>query len=259
MATIFHLGAFICLALCGVVCKAGNCGQRRKTACYAGILLQSIGLYQSGAIVALAEINVGVAFSYYSLLALVVLAVVDRQSNFPSSWRVLSVLASLGALITMLPLAGHEVNTSARGFNIHLILATFAYGFFLSSLAQMLEIYWLNRALSSSHAIIASGNLPLLTMEKQVFRNITVGFGLLSLTIASGMLVSLLAGTGIGGLSHKILFAWLTWVFCAILLMCRWRMGWRGIIALRWFAASIVSLSLSYLGTVIVVDLILQR
>ena len=100
---------------------------------------------------------------------------------------------------------------------------------------------------------------PLLTLERFLFRLVTVGFLLLTLTLASGMLFTeQLFGKPLVW-NHKSVFSVLGWLTFGALLVGRWRYGWRGRIALRWIIAGTVFVFLAYLGSKFVLEVLLGR
>ena len=100
---------------------------------------------------------------------------------------------------------------------------------------------------------------PLLTLERFLFRLIAVGFLLLTLTLASGMLFTeQLFGKPLV-FNHKSVFSVLGWLTFGALLLGRWRYGWRGRVALRWIIAGTVFVFLAYLGSKFVLEVLLGR
>jgi ABC-type uncharacterized transport system permease subunit len=106
---------------------------------------------------------------------------------------------------------------------------------------------------------------PLLALESLLFRQIAVGFVLLSATVASGAVFSEeLFGRPLGlehslVPPHKIVFALLSWCVFGALLTGRAVFGWRGRTALRWTFTGFVMLLLAYVGSLFVVEVILRR
>jgi len=106
---------------------------------------------------------------------------------------------------------------------------------------------------------------PLLALESLLFRQIAVGFVLLSATVASGAVFSEeLFGRPLGVEHslvppHKIVFALLSWAVFGALLAGRAVFGWRGRTALRWTFTGFVMLLLAYVGSLFVVEVILRR
>jgi ABC-type uncharacterized transport system permease subunit len=106
----------------------------------------------------------------------------------------------------------------------------------------------------------AIDRLPaLLTMEKLLFRLISVGFVLLTLTVLSGVVFSEeLFGKAVKW-DHKTIFSLLSWgVFGMLLAGRRWR-GWRGKTALMFTLLGFATLLLAYVGSRFVLEVVLHR
>ena len=100
---------------------------------------------------------------------------------------------------------------------------------------------------------------PLLTLERLLFRILTLGFVLLTLTLLTGALFSEEVFGRAFRFNHKTLFAIISWVIFGLLLAGRWRFGWRGRKALRWTLAGFVTLLLAYVGSRFVLEVVLTR
>ena len=106
----------------------------------------------------------------------------------------------------------------------------------------------------------AIDRLPaVLTMEKLLFRLIAIGFGLLTLTVFSGVVFSeQLFGKALKW-DHKTVFTLLSWALFGILLAGRLWRGWRGKTALSFTLTGFVTLLLAYVGSRFVLEVILHR
>ena len=60
-------------------------------------------------------------------------------------------------------------------------------------------------------------------------------------------------------LVHKVVLAIIAWIVFGILLLGRWRMGWRGRQALRWTLAGYALLGLSYFGSKLILESVLGK
>ena len=207
-----------------------------------------------------------------SLIAWVGLAFYWFQSWFLpiSSLRWLSLLFAMicAALPALFP--GSLISPKAVSdpwFKGHFIVATISVG--LLSLAAMhaMLMSLQDRALHRQLAILPNSRAahwleelpPLMTMESLLFNLLYVGFGLLSLTVFSGLLFSqALFGKPLV-FDHKTIFALLSWFLFAGLLVARWRVGLRGRAAVRWVLSAYTALLLAYVGSRFVVEVILQR
>ena len=92
-------------------------------------------------------------------------------------------------------------------------------------------------------------------LETLLFRTITVGFVLLSLTLLTGLLFvqDFLAQR----LLHKTVLSILSWIVFGALLIGRWRNGWRGTKAVHWTLTAMALLVLSFFGSKFVIELVL--
>jgi ABC-type uncharacterized transport system permease subunit len=207
-----------------------------------------------------------------SLIAWVGLAFYWFQSWFLpiSSLRWFSLLFAM--ICAALPAIFPGVLISPRAvsdpwFKGHFIVATISVG--LLSLAAMhaMLMSLQDRALHRQLAIIPNSHAahwleelpPLMTMESLLFNLLYVGFALLSLTVFSGLLFSqALFGKPLV-FDHKTIFALLSWILFAGLIVARWRVGLRGRAALRWVLSAYTALLLAYVGSRFVVEVILQR
>jgi len=143
---------------------------------------------------------------------------------------------------------------------LHIAVALVSYSLFLVAALQALLLMGLEKRLRRRLPDPgATGLPPLLTLERFLFRLVTVGFVLLTLTLASGMLFS----EQIFGkpllFTHRNVLSLLGWLTFGGLLVGRWRYGWRGRVALRWIVAGTVFVFLAYLGEKFVLEVLLRR
>ncbi len=99
---------------------------------------------------------------------------------------------------------------------------------------------------------------PLIVMEKMLFRVIGIGFLLLTLTLISGIIFSEHIFHQAMKFNHKNIFALLSWLIYAGLLLGRHIYGWRGRTAIRLTLSGFVLLLLAYAGTKFVLQFLLQ-
>jgi ABC-type uncharacterized transport system permease subunit len=100
---------------------------------------------------------------------------------------------------------------------------------------------------------------PLMTLEVLLFRILTLGFVLLTLTLATGFVFSEeLFGKAVR-FNHKTVFGIMSWFIFAALLVGRYGWGWRGRTALRWTLAGFVTLLLAYVGSTFVLEVIIGK
>ena len=94
-------------------------------------------------------------------------------------------------------------------------------------------------------------------MESLLFKLITTGFLLLSVSLISGLLF--INDIFAQHLLHKTVLSIMAWLVFGLLLWGRWRYGWRGSLAVRMTLAGIVLLLLGYFGSKLVLEVFLGR
>jgi len=240
----------------------------RGIICHAVLLplvLQGYLLYES--LFVEGQLNFGLVYSISLILWLSMLVYWAARFFYPiaSLQTLVLPLAAVGALLPALfPAAHMQPKATSLVFEAHIIVAMLAYSLFtIAALHAGLMSLVENRL---HHAILpkALQNLPpLLTMETLLFRIIVVGFMLLSLTLASGMVFSeQVFGRALEftpKIAHKIVFSILSWAVFAGLLIGHRFYGWRGRTAIRWTMSGFVFLLLGYVGSKFVLEVLLHR
>ncbi len=186
------------------------------------------------------------------------------------------LVAPIAALTVILPPFFHGASlggeSSSLALRLHLSVAILSYSILtvaaLHALLMASVDHYLHRpSAGAGHGLarLAAHLPPLLALESLLFRQIAVGFVLLSATVASGAIFSEeLFGRPLG-LGHtlappqKIVFALLSWFVFGALLTGRAVFGWRGRTALRWTFTGFVMLLLAYVGSLFVVEVLLRR
>jgi ABC-type uncharacterized transport system permease subunit len=193
-------------------------------------------------------------------------------------------LAGLGLIVfpvamltSLIPLAfpGSQIlGYAARPlFKLHFVIANVAYGLFTLAAFHAFLMLLAERRLHGFTRPVSGGERapgqwlgrwldllpPLLTLEKLLFRLISAGFVLLTLTIASGFLFSDQLVARAFRVDHKTVFAVISWLMFGGILIGRHFRGWRGRTALRWVIASFGILLLAYVGSRFVIEVVLHR
>ena len=158
--------------------------------------------------------------------------------------------------------------TQSSEFRVHLFVAMLAYSLFtIAALHATLMILLERRLHGGALAGPSDGQFagplanlpPLMTLEALLFRILTLGFVLLTLTLATGFVFSEeLFGKAVR-FNHKTVFGIIAWIIFAALLVGRYARGWRGRKALRWTLAGFAALLLAYVGSMFVLQVVLGR
>jgi len=181
----------------------------------------------------------------------------------------------LACVASVMPLVFGGVHvlsySAAPMFKLHFLIANIAYGLFAIAALHAILMLMVEKRLQNmrgsatrhtSNSWVSSwlDTLPpLLTLEKLLFRLISAGFVLLTLTLISGVAFNEQLVDKAFKLDHKTVFAILSWLMFGALLTARRVSGWRGRAALRWVLASFVALLLAYVGSRFVFEVLLHR
>lgn len=144
-----------------------------------------------------------------------------------------------------------------NGLELHIIISIFAYSLLSIAVVQAILLSIQESHLHNRHP---GGFIrllpPLETMETLLFQMISLGFVLLSVALLSGgfFVENLFAQH----LVHKTVLSIVAWGLFGILLVGRWRFGWRGRVAIRWTISAFAFLLLAYFGSKMVIEFILQ-
>jgi ABC-type uncharacterized transport system permease subunit len=210
-----------------------------------------------------AGLNLGVGNTISAISWLTVL--VYWLASFRYNMECLQTMVLPGAAICLLlPLVFPEAHaiphTELPLFKVHLLISLLAYSLFTIAAVHTVLMALAERRLHGHVLSQILGKLPpLLTMEALLFRIITVGFILLTLSILSGVMFSEELFHKPLQFNHKSLFALLSWGIYAALLGGRQIYGWRGRTAILWTLAGFAMLLLAYIGSKFVLEVILQR
>jgi ABC-type uncharacterized transport system permease subunit len=201
------------------------------------------------------------ALSLVAGLAVLAAWVSGVLRTLPGVAAVVLPVAAVCALLPTLARTPHRFSFAGEPWAAtHIAIALVAYALFVVVALQALVMTGLEKRLHRGVTdVSASATPPLLTLERYMFRLIGVGFLLLTLTLASGILFSeQLFGKAVT-LTHKNVFSVAGWLVFAVLLFGRWRYGWRGRTALKWILGGTLLLVLGYLGSKFVLEVILRR
>ncbi len=197
-----------------------------------------------------------------SVTAWLVLTAYLVESQFYPQLRGRWALGGLGAVAVVMAglLPGQALHVQASPWlPLHWALGLSAYGMFAAAVIHAWLMTRTERDMRQAHT---TPGLPLLTLERLMFRFVAAGFVLLSATLlAGGLFGEQLYGDGTQAWrwDHKRVFALLSWLTFALLLLGRQRWGWRGKRAVRVLYTGAALLLLSYMGSRFVLELLLGR
>lgn len=169
--------------------------------------------------------------------------------------------AAVFAILPALTTQNHYLPTGEAGlFLAHIGIAILAYSLFTFAALHAALMTIAERSLHNKPTVIKLPSFPpLMVMETLLFRIITLGFILLTITMVSGMLFSEQIFGKPLQFNHKIIFSIASWLIYGALLIGRYRYGWRGLKAIRWTLTGFVLLLLAYVGSKFVLEVLLHR
>jgi ABC-type uncharacterized transport system permease subunit len=225
------------------------------------LALQTVLLYQSMFQGPHLYLGVGNSLSLIIWLTVLIYWLANFFYNLEGLQMLMMPVAAVCCVLpVVLPPLGPVPHTELVAFKLHLMISMLAYSLFTIASLHMLLMTLLEKRLHGGNMPAIFRRLPpLLTMERLSFRVIAVGFVLLTLTLASGILFSEeLFGQPLR-FNHKNLFGVLSWIIFAALLGGRQFYGWRGRIAVRWTLTGFFVLILAYIGSTFVLEVLLGR
>ncbi|MEK6663823.1 MAG: cytochrome c biogenesis protein CcsA [Pseudomonadota bacterium] len=207
------------------------------------------------------SIGVGQALSAIAWLALTIYALSSLRQPVDALTAVILPVAALAVLLPLiLPERPVQLTTTPL-LLAHLAMAFLAYALFTIAALHAGVMSLLEKRLHAHavHSAVAKFP-PLLTLEKLLFTIIGIGFVLLTLALVSGILFSeQVFGKPFSFAyftQHKTVFALLSWLIYAGLLLGRQIYGWRGRTAIAWSLTGFAMLVLAYLGSKVALQLL---
>ena len=181
--------------------------------------------------------------------------------RLPIRWA-LGGFGSLAIILALLYPGAHLPDTSSPLLALHWALGLSAYGLLAVAVAHGWLMLHAERQMRDASTVDGSGGVPLLKLERLMFRFVGAGFALLTLTLLVGTFFGeqLYGPAGVGWRwDHKHIFTLLSWAVFALLLIGHWRFGWRGRRAIRMLNIGAILLVLGYVGSRFVLEVLLGR
>lgn len=194
-----------------------------------------------------------------SVTAWLVLTVYAVESRLFPQLRARWTLAMLGMVVVVLAalFPGTQYPTLRSAWlPLHWALGIASYGLIAAAVVHAWLMQRAEKAMRQGSSLETA--MPLLTLERLTFRFVGAGFVLLSATLLAGWWFSEAFNDHFVW-NHKTVFSVLSWATMGVLLLGRWRLGWRGRTAVRTLYLGAGFLLLGYAGSRFVLEVILQR
>jgi ABC-type uncharacterized transport system permease subunit len=139
----------------------------------------------------------------------------------------------------------------------HIIFALLAYSILSIASLFALQLAYLDYRLKKHKSPLTKINMPpMMTLEKNLFQFIFIGFILLSCTLLTGFIF--LEDMFAQGKAHKAILSMIAWVIYGILLWGHFKQGWRGRLTVYVTIIGSSLLTLAYFGSRFVREIILS-
>ena len=181
-----------------------------------------------------------------------------RNSLFDASLVALptSILILIAEGVISAPILG--IAETSPGMTLHIITSIVAFGVLGIAGVYAMFVTLIDHLLRRHSFNSLVQTLPALdTLEQLLIHLIKAGLVVLTVSLITGLVfVNDLFGQHLG---HKTLLSIFAWLIFVLLLWGHWKKGWRGRVTSRMTLAGIVILLLSYFGSKLVLEIILQR
>ena len=227
--------------------------------CVPAILLHAFVLYQS------IFTDLGLNMGFYNALSLVswvITVIVILTTLIKPTINLALIILPVSSLVLILDFfmpSQRIISESGNlGLDIHIIFSIAAYSLLSIATLQAIILAIQEHFLRIKHPVTTMRMFPpMQIMEDLLVQLLWVGFFLLSLALATGLMF--VHDVFAQHLSHKTVLTILAWIFYSIVLFGRWSWGWRGRKLVKWTLTGFALLALGYFGSKIVYELILQR
>jgi ABC-type uncharacterized transport system permease subunit len=210
---------------------------------------------QPGFAMSIAETASAVGFG----IAIVAIAASIFKPNFAAASALLLAMAGIVGAATDEGARNFAATHSGWELSAHIALSVLAFTLLTVGAALAVVLTVLDYRLRKRHRPLGWLSMfpPVEALESGMFQALGASFAVLSLALFSGFFFveDLLAQN----LSRKAALSSLAWICLAVLLIGRWRFGWRGRTALYWTLGSFTLLGLAYFGSKVVLEFILER
>jgi ABC-type uncharacterized transport system permease subunit len=219
--------------------------------------LLGVSVFGQGAV----HLGFGNAVSLLLWLSAMVYGLASLRYALPGVQAWVTALAAVGVLMPLaFPDARPVPFSNLPGFRAHLIVSLLAFSLLLIAALQAIFMTAFERRLHTGASAAGLSDLPpLLTLEAILFRLIWAGYILLTLALASGIFFSEEVFGRAMPLTHKTVFAVMSWIVFGVLLAGRQIWGWRGRIALRWTISGFILLFLAYVASKFIAQVLLHH
>jgi len=246
-------------------------GSVRSVCVFSTLVLHGIAVHWAIVHTDHIQLNWSLGLSITIWLGMIVFWIESRLNKIDGLLLLLLPIATLICILAALfPSSSDSLIIPSQNllFKVHLLISLFAYSliaiaaiqaFLMTALDQYLHKPVNFQGNPSLTTRVLEAQPPLMLQERILFKLIWIGFGVLSLSIITGIMVSLNKTGQFLPMDHKTIFTLLSWLVFSTLLVGRSLWGWRGRLALRWTLTGFALLMLAYTGTRFIFDVVINK
>jgi ABC-type uncharacterized transport system permease subunit len=254
-----YLGAVVFLYY-SIIKSSAGLRTLAKLSTAVGLLLHLIAQYQQWVSADITEINVLNVMSLCALavVALLIISLFTRKPLFDAGLVALPIAALAVSLEWLVDFPGTQISAVSIEISAHILSSVMAFGVLSVAGVYALFVALIDHFLRRHHLNRLIRTLPALEiLETLLFQLISIGFLLLTVSLTTGLLF--VHDMFAQHLAHKTILSIIAWVVFGTLLWGRRFRGWRGRVAVRMTLAGIALLLLSYFGSKLVLEVLLER
>jgi ABC-type uncharacterized transport system permease subunit len=231
-----------------------------KLSTTAGLILHSVSQYQLWLAADVTGISI---LNILSLCALVVVALLVaslflKKPVFDAGLIALPIAVFAVGAEWLLDIPGAHLGEVSTEISAHILSSVLAFGVLSVAGVYALFVALIDHFLRQHHLNRLIRTLPALDiLERLLFQLIGIGFVLLTISLGTGLIF--VSDMFAQHLAHKTILSIIAWLVFGALLWGRRFRGWRGRVAVRMTLAGIVLLLLSYFGSKLVLEVLLER
>lgn len=186
-----------------------------------------------------------------SLISIIICIVMTVAAARNRGWFLLPIVYIFAlihvAFLTLIPGEFITHLEATPGLMIHIGLAIFSYAVLIIAALYAFQLMWLDYLLKKKKLSFPSDMPPLMGIERKMFHITQVGGGLLTLTLATGIVCirDLFAAEN----RHKAVLSCIAWLVYSVILFGHCRQGWRGRRVVWLSLLGMLLLMLAYFGS----------
>jgi len=204
-------------------------------------------------------VNVHILNLFGLLALLIAMLSLSFSVSKPSAMLDLSIypIAILSLLLLLIPHGGTFIDHYDQRMGVHIISSLLSYALLSICALLAMQIAVQDMLIRRGRIIWPFQHLSIMSQEKLLFRLMTFGVLLLTVSLITGLLFvdNLFAQH----LAHKTALSIMSWLVFTGLLLGRWRFGWRGRLAIRLTLSGMLLLLLAYFGSKFVLEVLLHE